>query len=262
MAQPRRGSRLNPVDWQQRFQVQASWTAALRAYLYQKTSVLDLGCLLEVGCGPGVIAADLLRARAERLRVHGADLDYPFLRQARRVEPALRLVQADGAHLPYPSAVFDAALCHYLLLWAADPAALLREMKRVTRPGGWLLALAEPDYGGRIDYPPALARLGSLQADALRTQGADPAIGRRLAALFHGVGLRDVETGVMGGQWRQAPPSAQLDSEWAVLRSDLAGYPGVTAAELDRFEQIDRAAWAAGERVLFVPTFYAVGQAV
>ncbi len=261
MEQPGHGGRLNPADWQQRFLVQASWTAALRAYLYQKTGLLNLGCVLEVGCGPGVIAADLLRARTERLRVHALDLDLPFLRQAQRLEPALRLVQADGARMPYPPGVFDAAVCHYLLLWAADPAALLGEMARVTRPGGWLLALAEPDYGGRVDFPPELARLGTLQAESLRGQGADPFLGRRLSALFHGAGLRGVETGVMGGQWRQAPASAQIDSEWAVLRSDLVGHPGLHAGELDWLEQVDRAAWASGERILFVPTFYAIGQA-
>ena len=95
-------------------------------------------------------------------------------------------------------------------------------MRRVTRPGGWVLAMAEPDYGGRIDYPEDLIYLGELQETALRRQGAETRLGRRLSALFHAAGLQEVETGVLGGQWRDAPSLEDLAREWEVLEVDLA----------------------------------------
>jgi hypothetical protein len=131
-------------------------------------------------------------------------------------------------------------------------------MRRVTRPGGWVLALAEPDYGGRVDYPEALIPLGVLQEAALSRQGAQTRLGRRLAALFHDAGLAEIETGVLGGQWREAPSPQEQAQEWAVLKADLAG--DLPTLELARLRQLDQQAWARGERVLFVPTFYAMGR--
>jgi hypothetical protein len=46
--------------------------------------------------------------------------------------------------------------------------------------------------------------------------------------------------------------------EWKVLREDLGSQ--VSQRELDRYERIDRVAWQAGTRMLFVPTFYAWGK--
>ena len=75
-------------------------------------------------------------------------------------------------------------------------------MKRVTRPGGTVAALAEPDYGGRIDFPDSLGELGQWQAFALGSQGANPNVGRRLMAEFIAADLDSVESGLMGGQWK------------------------------------------------------------
>jgi hypothetical protein len=129
-------------------------------------------------------------------------------------------------------------------------------MQRVTRPGGWVLALAEPDYGGRVDYPEALAEAGRLQAEALRAQGAEPNMGRRLMALFRQTGLAQVSAGVLGGQWHSDDPG-DWRAEWAVLRADLGDR--LTEAEYELLYRIEAEARQTGERVLFVPTFYAAG---
>jgi hypothetical protein len=128
----------------------------------------------------------------------------------------------------------------------------------VVRSGGWVLSLAEPDYGGRVDYPEELIRLGELQEAALRQQGAETRLGRRLGTLFHSAELKQVETGMLGGQWREAPSQEELDQEWAVLQTDLANE--LPPDELARLRRLDAGAWRRGERVLFVPTFYAMGR--
>ena len=154
-------------------------------------------------------------------------------------------------------ASFDIALCHFLLLWVADPRQVIAEMRRVVRPGGYVLALAEPDYGGRIDYPPEFAALGRLQAEALRRQGADPDLGRKLSALFHEAGLKLVETGVLGGQWSGMPNPQDNELEWQVLEADLGD--SIDKTQFNRLRALDAAAWQRGARLLFVPTFYAWG---
>jgi SAM-dependent methyltransferase len=267
------------VDWHARFTQQARWTEALRRYLFERVGLSPGQRLLEVGCGTGAVLASLANPDCH---LHGLDLDGDFLRQAQQnilptsqehdyaqrnlntqnLHPPIpippSLVQGDAHQLPFPHANFDLVFCHFLLLWVINPTEVIREMYRLTRPGGWVLALAEPDYGGRVDYPEALIRLGELQEAALRRQGAETRLGRRLGALFHAAGLAEVETGVLGGQWLVPPPLEDLEQEWAVLQSDLGDQ--LSAAEFNRLKQIDQAAWAHGERVLFVPTFYAVGR--
>jgi hypothetical protein len=131
-------------------------------------------------------------------------------------------------------------------------------MKRVVRKGGAVLALAEPDYGGRIDYPDALASLGKMQQQSLVAQGADPLVGRKLKALFHQAGFENIETGVLGAQWDQTPTQAELDLELAVLQADLEGI--LAQQEIQKIRSQEMAAWERGERILFVPTFYTWGQ--
>ena len=165
----------------------------------------------------------------------------------------------DGNNLPFQPAVFDVVVCHFLLLWVEDPDRILDEMVRVTKPGGWILALAEPDYGGRIDYPRELETIGQGQIQALLDQGANPYLGRALRALFHSAQLSEIRTGLLGGEWQGSPDEDQLESEWETLAQDLSDL--LPAGEIERFRRIDHEAWEMGTRVLFVPTFYAVGRA-
>lgn len=247
-------SSLDLINWHKRFVQQARWTAQVREYGFGRAGLASARRVLEVGCGSGALLGEV--TTGGRL-VCGLDIDPAFLRLAGEAAPKARRVQGDGHTLPFAAGSFDLTFCHFVLLWVADPAAVLAEMRRVTRSGGAVLALAEPDYGGRIDYPELLAVLGRWQAEALARQGAEPAMGRRLAGLLHAAGLREVETGVLGGQWSGRPAAADREAEWAVLESDLHGLaPASALADLRR---VDAAAWERGDRVLFVPTFYGWG---
>jgi hypothetical protein len=123
-----------------------------------------------------------------------------------------------------------------------------------------------------VDHPPELAPLGRLQAEALRQQGADPEIGRQLGELFVAAGLQ-ATVGVMAGRWNlPASPGdgfapgggfalgGGFEAEWAMRERDLAGL--LPPEELRRLRSVDRQALATGQRVLFVPTFYALGRKV
>lgn len=248
---------LSLAAWHARFVQQTSWTRELRRDLFGRAGLADARRMLEVGCGTGAITQGLSATTSGQ--VFGLDLSAPHLSFARQVDRATRFVCGAGEALPYAAGSFDVSYCHFFLLWAFDPLAALVEMRRVTRPGGTVLALAEPDYGGRIDYPPELTPLGDWQRQALERQGADVCLGRRLGALFAGAGLQRVETGVLGGRW--AAPSAPdaWEGEWTVLQSDLQSF--ISPAVLQQLREQDAAAWQRGERILFVPTFYASGRA-
>jgi SAM-dependent methyltransferase len=243
------------VDWHARFTQQAHWTHDLRQHLYQQIDLRHCMRVLEVGCGTGALLAELpAYTPAHNI---GVDLSMAHLAQAQTFSP-VELVQGDGLRLPFSPGIADAALCHFYLLWVSDPLQALREMLRVTRPGGWVAALAEPDYGGRIDHPASLAELGALQGESLRLQGADPCMGRKLTGLFHQAGLVNVQGGLLGGQWNDPPGADAWEMEWRVLENDLQGM--ISTERLHELRNIDAAAWAHGERILFVPTFFAVGQ--
>jgi ubiquinone/menaquinone biosynthesis C-methylase UbiE len=249
----------NEFNWHERFLQQAGWTKSLRDYIFAKALPPTASKILEIGCGTGAILSDLTGlSSGGNCTLYGIDLEEDYLAQARQHAPPARLACANAYDLPFPNYKFDATYCHYVLLWLNDPAGALREMRRVTAPGGAILGLAEPDYGGRIDYPEALARLGTWQSQSLQAQGANPKIGRRLAGLFKQAGLVEVESGVLGAQWSQSPTEEDSRMEWQVMRNDLA--EAVPKEALDVLERIDQQASQAGERVLFVPTFYAWGR--
>ncbi len=244
---------MNLKDWHARYQQQARWTQTLRQHLFAQAQLETARRVLDLGCGTGALLGEV----STNPLTCGLDHDLMALHFARQVIPRAAFTAGDACNLPFASAAFNLSFCHFLLLWLPNPLAALREMRRVTVPGGMILALAEPDYGGRIDYPPSLSSLGQLQTEALRQQGAQPCIGRSLGSLFQQAGLQKVQSGVLGGFWdHQSMPSTD-ELEWLVLREDLQTL--CSAQELDALQQTEQEARARGERLLYIPTFYALG---
>ena len=242
-----------PADWHARYLQQARWTQDLRNYIFDRAGLVSARRVLEVGCGTGVLLSEL-QSQPQAL-VYGIDLNPAYIHIASVNAPDARCSLADGHYLPYPDGVFDLTCCHFLLLWVLNPERVASEMARVTRAGGTVIALAEPDYGGRVDYPEELAVIGRWQEESLKNQGADPRMGRRLAEVFHRSGLQEIEVGVLGGQWRGKPSRQEWELEWRVLQSDLG-----KTQELRDLRALDWASRERGERLLFVPTFYAFGK--
>jgi SAM-dependent methyltransferase len=238
--------------WRGRYREQAGWSRDTRRAIFDQLGITMDARLLEVGSGFGAVLGAL---QADGYRnTTGLDIDLFALQNA---ESDAALICADGLRLPWRGGAFDACLCHFFLLWVADPLGALREMARATAPGGRVIALAEPDYGGRVDYPPELEALGRAQSAALAGQGADIRMGRRLGELFTQAGLAEITCGVLPARWQLADADAG-ESEWRVLERDLAGR--IMPDELSSFKKTDAHARVSGARALYVPTFYAYGR--
>ena len=202
---------------------------------------------LDVGCGPGFVM-DALKGE---LSVEGVDRDPDMVAacSARGFDATL----ADAASLPFGDGSFELVYCSFLLLWVEDPVRVVREMARVSR--GWVLALAEPDYGGRIDHPDRLGALGRSVARAIEERGGDPFIGRRLRDVFARCGL-NVEVGVHPGVWDIERHRKEFEDEWRgfELLADTSG-----REELDSLKATWRDALVEGTLFQYNPIFYALG---
>lgn len=246
---------LTPGQWDLRYQRQAGWTRSIRAYLFSKFPIPRNSLILEVGCGTGAVLSAQPAPVGQNF--FGLDIRLDHLGLAGSHCPKVNFTCADALWLPYPDSSFDLTFCHFFLLWVSDPARALTEMKRVTRSGGMVAALAEPDYGARIDFPDPLATLGRLQGISLAKQGADITTGRKLAGLLHGTGLQQVQTGLLGGEWGYPPDAGAWESEWEMFETDLEG--SLDTEEMAALRRLDAASWEKGDRILFVPTFYSFG---
>ncbi|MEV5575305.1 class I SAM-dependent methyltransferase [Spirillospora sp. NPDC052269] len=110
------------------------WLDGLHERLPEHADVLDLGC----GCG--LPAARRLTAAGHR--VTGVDISDVQIERARRLVPGATFTRADATRLSLPPNSLDAVVCLYALIHMPldRQPALLQNIARWLRPGGWLLA--------------------------------------------------------------------------------------------------------------------------
>ena len=94
---------------------------------------------LDVGCGPGALTAELV-TRLGPAAVSAVDPSPTFVAAARARFPEVDVRSGTAEYLPFPPAAFDVTLAQLVVHFMSDPAAGLREMGRVTRPGGVVAA--------------------------------------------------------------------------------------------------------------------------
>jgi SAM-dependent methyltransferase len=148
---------VNAVNWAelQEPYVEPAFRAGLDA-----VGVREGTRLLDLGCGAGLA----LRLAADRgADVTGLDAAPGLLEYARRRVPSAQLLEGEIQTLPFADAAFDAVTGFNSFQYAADPVAALREAKRVTAPGGRILALVWSP-AEMCELAPHLQSLGALMA--------------------------------------------------------------------------------------------------
>jgi ubiquinone/menaquinone biosynthesis C-methylase UbiE len=153
---------------------------------------------MDLGCGPSGVIQLLSDRVSPGGRVVGVDADPVHVTMARQCADEhglqnVEIVAADARHTGLPSRSFDLVHSRTLLVTIPEPAAVVAEMVRLVRPGGWIASL-EPDTEYALCYPshPSIDRIGDLFHAAFRRNGADPFIGRRLTELYREAGLDDI----------------------------------------------------------------------
>ncbi len=171
-----------------------AWRTVENSAAYLVPHLRPGASLLDVGCGPGTITADL----AERLApgsVVGIDAAAAIIDQARAANPLdnLRFDVDDCYHLSFSDGSFDVVHAHQVLQHLSDPVAALVEMRRVVKPDG-VVAVRDADYGGMFWYPrlDGLDRWMALYQAVARRNRAEPDAGRRLVAWSREAGFEAV----------------------------------------------------------------------
>lgn len=178
------------------------------AYLLPRLRPTDR--LLDVGSGPGTITADLARLVREVVAVEATEEAAELTRAELRKQGIDNAeVEVGDVHaLAFPDDGFDVAHAHQVLQHVADPVTALREMARVTRPGG-VVAVRDSDYASFAWYPrlAGLDRWLELYQAAARANGGEPDAGRHLLAWAHAAGLDDVDA--TSSSWCFATPETR-----------------------------------------------------
>lgn len=235
------------------FTQQAEHTAPLRRFLYRKAGLLKRASVLDVGCGTGDVTAEL--KEMGRGSVKGVDSNPDFIEYAAGLHPGVDFEVADCTELPFDDSSFDLVTFHFMLMWVGEPRQAVVEMVRVLRGDGVLLACAEPDYGGLVEYP-RHPEFWSGVVGALRKKGADPESGRKLSSLMRTAGL-GVEAGVSATPWEGEHLREQFENRYRRYGRDLESVLGAGAAEGVLEEE--RRQVEAGKMVM-VPLFWALGR--
>jgi SAM-dependent methyltransferase len=191
--------------------------------------------VLDVACGTGVLSREVAARVGPSGFVAGFDLDPGMLSIAARVSSGVRWCRGNAESLPFTNAAFDSVVSQFGLMFFPDRLQSLREMLRVTAPGG-RLAVAVWDTLERT--PAYLALVGLLErfaeghiANALR---APFALGdrQRLADLFDAAGMPAATIATVVGTGRFPDIRAMVEAE-------LKGWMPVVGIHLSQ-DEIDR----------------------
>lgn len=183
--------------------------------------------LLDIGAGPGTITADFATqvAHVTATETGLAELALSQRLAAERGLANIAFAVEDVHALSFPDDSFDIVHAHQVLQHVADPVQALREMRRVTTPGG-IVAARDADYSGFTWYPllPELDEWRRLYLAAARANGGEPDAGRRLLAWARAAGFTDITA--TASTWCYATPEdrAWWGGMWAdrIVKSALA----------------------------------------
>jgi SAM-dependent methyltransferase len=191
--------------------------------------------VLDVACGTGVLAREIQARLDSSGSVTGLDPNPGMLAVANEFAPAVHWQQGVAESLPFSDQQFDAVVSQFGLMFFADSRAALREMLRVLRPEGRLVAAvwdtlaSMPAYAAEVDFMQHFA--GQRAADALR---APFVLGDRasLATMFRAAGAASTTVTTEAG-------IARFPSIRVMVEADLRGWLPVMGVFLTE-DQIGR----------------------
>jgi SAM-dependent methyltransferase len=159
--------------------------------------------VLDVGCGPGALTAELVE-RLGAAAVSGVEPSGSFAEAVRERLPGVDIRVGQAEQLPLADDSFDAALAQLVVHFMRDPVQGLREMGRVTRPGGTVAACVWDHAGDRGPLAAFWTAVRAVDPDADDEAGRPGAREGDLARLFGEAGLADIQATTLTVRVRHA----------------------------------------------------------
>ena len=192
--------------------------------------------ILDIGCGPGTITVDLAKlvpqGHARGLEPVAEPLEHARSIAAKANVSNVDFVIGDANALDFPDGTFDIVHTHQVLQHVEDPVGILKEMKRVAKPGG-LVASSASDWGGFIVFPEVngMKEFIDLFPKVSKHNGGEQEAGRRLARWAHDAGFGWHQITPTASTWCYSTPDER--AWWSGLWADriLASSFGTTAVE-------------------------------
>jgi SAM-dependent methyltransferase len=187
--------------------------------------------VLDVGSGPGALTAVLVE-RVGATGVSAADPSPPFVEALRQRFPDVDAQSAPAEELPWPDATFDAAGAQLVVHFMSDPPGGIREMARVTRPGG-VVAACVWDFGtGRAPLSVFWRAAHDVDPDVHDESGLAGVNEGDLGRIFRAAGLTDVDERPVG----ITVPIVSFDDWWQPYTLGV-GPAGAYVATLDEAQR-------------------------
>jgi len=248
------------VDFIKKLELQALETAEERIPLYLEVGLKDAELILDVGCGPGMVTRDI--ARLTNGKVIAIDDSEDMIKVAKDILKVYKNVElrvGNAENLPFDDNMFDVVTCNLLLMWAENPQQVVKEMARVTKSGGNVLASLEPDYGGKLHWPENPKIDPIFAGKAIKARGGDPHIGRKLRLLFVRAGLK-TKVGIGNNRiWNCKEDKAYYLHARDFYVKTLKD-AGLSQKEIDKWEYNYLKSLDEGVQLNFFPQFYAIGK--
>lgn len=237
-----------------------SWRTVDNSARYLVPHIQADAHILDVGCGPGTLTADLAES-CPRGTVVGIDSSVEVIQLAQQTFPQasnLSFEVRDASSLRFPDATFDITHAHQVLQHVLDPILLLQEMARVTRLDG-IIAVRDSDYSAFTWAPEheSLSRWLEIYQIIARCCGGEPDAGQHLTSWVDLAGLHVISEST--SQWVFETPEdvTWWGAMWAerVVQSNFATnaikFGVATIAELEDLRNgwLD---WSSRENAQFI----------
>ena len=235
------------------------YTASLAPLFADAAGIGGEMSVLDVGCGPGGLTRELA-ARVGESRVGAIDPAPQFVAACKERHPQADVREGGAEDLPWPDDSFDAALCSLVIAFMSDPEKGLREMARVTRPGGVVAACMWDIPGGGMTMLSTFWKAArQLNPDAQGERGRAGVNKGEIADLLSSAGLGDV----VDGELEASVAYADFDDFWEPF-TYAVGPAGNYLASLPEDQQVElreacRAALPDGQFTLTARAWYARG---
>ncbi|MHA1200086.1 MAG: class I SAM-dependent methyltransferase [Candidatus Heimdallarchaeaceae archaeon] len=240
-------------EYYEEFLREIEYTKEFRKKIYEKIGLKGARRVLEVGCRQGVISQEL--RDATEAQITSIDSDHMNIADNSERIKGIEFYRETADKLSMRDESFDIVVCHYFFLWKPKPFGSLMELKRVCKKGGYIVALAEPDYLGWIENPDL--GLGKYHQETLQNQGGNPGVGRSLLSVFSSGGL-ETEIFVNTRIWPQSELEGCYEQEWTNIYTEGL----ITEEEYKEKVAEEKQIIENKLRIIALPIFSAIGKKV